>query len=161
PRQDESSPICHLGQRMRTLEHRVQNGAGWTLSLFQTWDESRLIRGRRPVLIVPGYGMNSFIFSYHPRGASLEGHLARDGFEVWRVDLRAQGDSKADPGVARDDYRLEDLGRIDLRVAIDTALERTRSGANRADVLGASLGGTIVLLHVAFEPNHRVGSVVA
>ena len=46
---------------------------GWQLSLSQTWDPAKLVPGRRPVIIVPGYGMNSFIFSYHPSGPSLEG----------------------------------------------------------------------------------------
>src|SRR5262249_43110644 len=45
---------------VKTIEHFVPNGDGWHLSLCQTWDEARLDRGRRPVLIVPGYGMNSF-----------------------------------------------------------------------------------------------------
>jgi hypothetical protein len=75
---------------LQTIEHFVDNGDGWQLSLFQTWDPARLAPGRNPVLIVPGYGMNSFIFSFHPRGLSLEGYLADAGFEVWRADLRGQ-----------------------------------------------------------------------
>lgn len=47
----------------------------------------------RPVLIVPGYGMNSYIFGYHPRGDSMVKCLAARGLEVWTVDLRGQGRS--------------------------------------------------------------------
>src|SRR5688572_25539339 len=83
---------------MQTVEHRVPNGDGWDLSLFQTWDAATLVPGRNPVVIVPGYGMNSFIFSYHPRGLSLEAWLVREGFEVWRADLRAQGGSVSTGG---------------------------------------------------------------
>jgi pimeloyl-ACP methyl ester carboxylesterase len=144
---------------MKTLEHFVPNHDGWHLSLFQTWDEERLVPGRRPVLIVPGYGMNSFIFSYHPRGESLEGYLARAGFEVWRVDLRAQGKSVSVGG--GESFGLEDLALTDLTVALTAALERSQTGASRADVIGASLGGTIVFLHAALQRENRLGSIVA
>ena len=43
---------------IRTEEHRIPNRDGWELSLFQTWSEDKLVHGRNPVLIVPGYGMN-------------------------------------------------------------------------------------------------------
>ncbi len=144
---------------MRTIEHFIPNGDGWHLSLFQSWDEERLCEGRRPVLIVPGYGMNSFIFSYHPKGLSLEGYLASQGFEVWRVDLRGQGRSVSVGG--GENYSLEDLSVTDLGVAVDAALERSRTGADRADVIGASLGGTIMFIHAALVKNHRLGSLVA
>lgn len=144
---------------MKTLEHLIPNGDGWLLSLFQTWDEQRLVRGRRPILIVPGYGMNSFIFSYHPRGLSLEGYLAEAGFEVWRVDLRGQGASRSTGG--GDDFRLEDLALTDLDAALRAALERTRTGATAADLIGASLGGTIMFIHAALRRDAPVGSRVA
>ena len=112
---------------MNTIEHIVPNDQGWHLSLFQTWDDAHLVRGKNPVLIVPGYGMNSFIFSYHPRGVSLEAYLARAGFEVWRVDLRAQGRSVSVGG--GEEYGLENLAMADLPTAIDAALARSHTGA--------------------------------
>lgn len=144
---------------MRTVEHLVPNGDGWLLSLFQTWDEERLVAGRRPVIIVPGYGMNSFIFSFHPRGLSLEGYLAQAGFEVWRVDLRGQGGSRSIGG--DDDFQLEDLALTDLTVAVRAALERTRTGAAKADLIGASLGGTIMFIHTALARESPLGSLIA
>jgi len=144
---------------MRTIEHFIPNDDGWHLSTFQSWDESRLVKGRRPVLIVPGYGMNSFIFSYHPRGLSLEGYLAQAGFEVWRVDLRGQGRSVSVGG--GQNYALEDLALTDLGAAVRGALERSRTGADRADVIGASLGGTIMFIHATLCAEHRMGSLVA
>ncbi|APR83265.1 Polyhydroxyalkanoic acid synthase [Minicystis rosea] len=144
---------------MKTIEHLVPNGDGWLLSLYQTWDEERFVPGRRPILIVPGYGMNSFIFSYHPRGLSLEGYLAEAGFEVWRVDLRAQGGSRSIGG--GDDFLLQDLALTDLKVALRAALERSRTGASRADLIGASLGGTIMFIHAVLERDAPLGSLVA
>lgn len=144
---------------MKSLHHFLPNGEGWLLSLTQTWDPSRLVTARRPVLIVPGYGMNSFIFSYHPGGLSLEGWLANEGFEVWRVDLRNQGRAVSTGG--SDDFAMEDLALTDLGVAIDAVLERTRTVADRVDVIGASLGGTLMFVHAALNPSHRMGSLVS
>jgi pimeloyl-ACP methyl ester carboxylesterase len=144
---------------LQTIEHFVDNGDGWQLSLFQTWDPARLAHGRNPVLIVPGYGMNSFIFSFHPRGLSLEGYLADAGFEVWRADLRGQGASRSVGG--GDQYGLEDLALTDLSAVVKAVLEGTRTRATRADVIGASLGGTIMFAHVVLERAHALGSLVA
>jgi pimeloyl-ACP methyl ester carboxylesterase len=144
---------------MKTIEHFIPNEDGWRLSLFQSWDASRLDRGRNPVLIVPGYGMNSFIFSYHPSGLSLESYLVEAGYEVWRADLRAQGASVSIGG--GHDFHLEDLALTDLGVAIRAALSRSHTRADRVDVIGASLGGTIMFIHAALNPDHRIGSLVA
>jgi pimeloyl-ACP methyl ester carboxylesterase len=103
--------------------------------------------------------MNSFIFSWHPRGLSLEGYLARAGFEVWRVDLRGQGGSRSIGG--GEVYDLEDLAVTDLGAALRAVLERTRTGASRVDVIGASLGGTILFSHMVLNPSHSVGAVVS
>lgn len=145
---------------MKTLQHLISNGDGWLLSLVQSWDPERLVPSRRPVLIVPGYGMNSFIFSFHPRGVSLEGFLVEQGFEVWRVDLRAAGSSIRHGGSA-EDFSLEDLALVDLGVAVDAALARTRTTATRADIIGASLGGTLMFAHATMVKEHKLGSLVA
>lgn len=149
--------------RMEQRHHLVDNGDGWLLSLHQSWDAQRLRPGTRPVLIVPGYGMNSFIFSYHPHGPSLEGALCAAGLEAWRVDLRAQGESQPlGPRHAdREGFGLEDLARRDLPAAIAHALAHSRSGAGRVDMIGASLGGSLMFAHAVLEPGHRIGSMVA
>lgn len=143
---------------MNVRQHLIPNGSGWRLSLYQSWDPSRLRRSLAPVLIVPGYGMNSFIFSYHPRGPSLEGCLAEAGFEVWRADLRAQGDSVSDGG--GEDFGLADLAH-DLGVVIRGVLERTASQADGLHLVGSSLGGTLMFLHAALEPRAPINSMVA
>lgn len=144
---------------IQTLRHWAPNGDGFRLALYQTFDDEKLDRSRRPVIIVPGYGMNSFIFSFHPGGTSLEGYLAGRGFEVWRADLREQGETQRAGG--RSDFSLEDLAVTDVGVVIDKALEQTRSTAPRADVIGCSLGGTLMFAHAALNPRHRMASLVA
>lgn len=142
-----------------SVQHFVDNRAGWQLSLRQTWDPSTLRRDRKPVLIVPGYGMNSFIFGYHPGGNSFQAALVRAGLEVWLVDLRAQGDSRSTGG--GDDYALEDLALTDLDAAVGAALAHTRTDAKQVSVIGASLGATIMFAHAALSPDPRVGSLVS
>lgn len=144
---------------MPSVQHFVSNGEGWLLSLSQAWDPETLRRDRLPVLIVPGYGMNSFVFGYHPKGRSFEAALVRAGLEVWRVDLRAQGPSKRDGGTKL--YGLEDLGGTDLTAAIKAVLERTRSTRREVAIIGASLGATIMFSHVALAGGVDVGALVA
>lgn len=145
-------------RRVRSLRHYVPNGAGWHLALQQTWDPLRLVPGSMPVVIVPGYGMNSFIFGYHPRGVSLEGALVAAGLEVWRVDLRGQGESRSIGG--GEDFGLEDLAVADLTATFDAVLERSRGEASRVAVIGASLGGTLLFSHVTLVRDHKVGAMV-
>jgi len=144
---------------IESIKHLVSNRDGWKLSLYQTWHPGRIAQGRRPVLIVPGYGMNSFIFSYHPRGLSLEGFLADAGFEVWRVDLRAQGGSVSTGG--KDNYSLEDLALTDLGQALEAVTRLSHTGADRVDVIGCSLGGTFMFIHAVLNRSHRIGSMVS
>lgn len=143
---------------LKSVQHLVSNGDGWLLSLVQSWRPDTLVQARRPVLIVPGYGMNSFIFSYHPHGPSMEAHLAAQGFEVWRVDLRGQGSAIRQGG--KDDFSIADLALTDLAASVDAVLERTRTTATEVDVIGASLGGSLVLAHSAVLPASPVHSTV-
>lgn len=144
---------------MPSVQHFVDNGEGWQLALQQTWDPARLRRDRLPVLIVPGYGMNSFIFGYHPRGASFERALVEAGLEVWRVDLRAQGASRSLGG--GDEYGLEDLALTDLGCAIRCALEHTATSATQVAVVGASLGGTMMFAHALMVPDNHIAAMVS
>src|ERR1700755_827286 len=118
---------------MKSIEHFVPNGDGWQLSLFQSWDESKLVPGRPPVLIVPGYGMNSFIFSFHPRGLSMEGSLVDAGLEVWGVNVRAQGQSTFHGTSNRDHFYLADLSLTDLPAAIEAVLANTNCQTKEVD----------------------------
>jgi pimeloyl-ACP methyl ester carboxylesterase len=144
---------------MKSVQHLVSNGDGWLLALWQTWNPEKVVPGRRPVVIIPGYGMNSFIFSYHPRGLSLEGYLADAGFEVWRADLRGQGGSVRNGG--RDDFGIYDLAMTDLAVVLDAIAGRTRVSSSGVDVIGASLGGTLMFIHAILKKNNRLGTLIA
>jgi pimeloyl-ACP methyl ester carboxylesterase len=143
--------------------HDVDNRAGWTLSLkrIAPTGETRAKKSR-PVLIVPGYGMNSFIFGFHPSGLSLEGYLASKGLEVWSVDLRTQGRSRPTDGTSGN-YRfgLGDLAVEDLGIAIQHVLGATKTGKKELDLIGCSLGAALVFAHLALVPKAKVHSVVS
>jgi pimeloyl-ACP methyl ester carboxylesterase len=138
--------------------HEVPNGDGWRLSLRRTRGTDPA-RGRNPVLIIPGYGMNSFIFGFHPRGESMEASLARRGFEMWSVDLRGQGRSRSDGGSHR--YGLADLVLKDLFCAVHGVLERTATGAGAVDLVGCSLGASMMFAYVVCVPDSGAGKLVS
>jgi len=136
--------------------YSVDNGAGWRLSLKRIAPTARdgassdgAVK-RRPALIVPGYGMNSFIFGFHPRGLSLEGYLASRGIEVWSFDMRGQGRAVRDGGTDR--YDLADLSD-DVAVAVRHVLAHTETGAKEVDLIGCSLGASLMFGYIARTPN--------
>ena len=139
--------------------YHFDNGDGWTLRLYRAAGSQ--VRGKKPVLIVPGYGMNSYIFTFHPRGLSLTEYLAQRGLEVWRVDLRAQGEASYHGDGERENFRLDDLAVTDLGAAIDAVLRQTQTGCTKVDVIGASLGGTLIFAHAALAGTDKLGGIVA
>ena len=146
---------------LNVQEHRARTEDGWSLRLRRTAAPARLDPATRPILIVPGYGMNSFIFGYHPRGTSMERCLAEDGFEVWSVDLRGQGGSRHEAGSGQDTISLERYARGDLPAAVAFVLANTRTTAEDLVMVGASLGGTIAYGYLATTREHGVGELIA
>ena len=107
---------------------------GWRLHLKVTRAPAHLRPELRPLVIIPGYGMNAFIFGFHPRGTSMERCLAEGGFEVWSVDLRGQGQSRAtmrQPGRAS----LQSYAYYDLKAAVDHVLEHSDTGADSVTMI--------------------------
>lgn len=144
---------------LSTEERFVRTDDGWKLALARHSLPSALDRARRPLLIVPGYGMNGFIFGFHPRGTSLVRHFAEAGLEVWVANLRGQGQSRRvtpdAPGPSLRRYAEQDLKHV-----LDAVVEHTETGADRVDVLGASLGGSIAYAYLALDPSPRIGALV-
>ena len=110
--------------RLVVREQYVTTADGWSLALRRTVMPRAFDPSTKPLLIVPGYGMNSFIFSFHPRGTSLERTLAEAGYEVWAFDMRNQGESRAErskPGVAS----MRNYATIDVPAAVERATSPT------------------------------------
>lgn len=119
--------------------HALTTADGWQLPLLRAIWPGGPSRGK-PVLLVPGYGMNSLIFHHHPRGTPLMGALLRAGFDPWTVDLRGAKATQALPYAAAP--RLADQAWVDLPAAIRYVLDR--SGWSTLDAIGCSLGGTLL-----------------
>lgn len=139
--------------------HFIDNGAGWRLACKRVLAHGSARPSPRPALIIPGYGMNSFIFGFHPRGLSLEAYLASRGIETWSVDLREHGRSVREHGSDR--YGLGELAVDDLGVVIRHVLGATRTNRSQVDLIGCSLGAALAFAHVACVPDAPVGSLVS
>jgi pimeloyl-ACP methyl ester carboxylesterase len=145
---------------MRTRIDYVPTGDGWELRLKRVVSRRHFRPDLRPLAIVPGYGMNAFIFGYHPNGASMERFLAERGFEVWSLYLRGQEGTRRLGGSNR--FGMADLAIKDLEACFHHILEATETlGADRVDSIGCSLGGTYQFIHATCVPDHVMGSIVA
>jgi len=130
----------------------------WELCLRRHVLPHALDPRRLPLVMVPGYAMNSFILGYHPHGDSMIDHLAAGGIEVWTADLRGQGDSRRVG--ARRTFGMGELALDDLPAALRHI--RAQSGHDRLDLMGCSLGGSLVYAYLAHHADdHGVGAVVS
>ncbi len=137
----------------------VATADGWLIHLKRTVCPAHYDADSRPLLIVPGYGMNSYIFGYHPRGTSMERCLAEGGFEVWSLDMRGQGAARrvqAEPGPVS----LQSYASVDLPAAIEHVAEASGARVAGPVLIGCSLGGSIAYAHLALTPRHRVGGLI-
>lgn len=139
--------------------HSISNGHHWRIELKQCRPPDSVDGSRNPVLMIPGYGMNSFIFGYHPHGLSFEEYLTQRGFEVWSLNLRGQIGSRWEGGPRQ--YGLWEWAIEDVKAAVDFILKKSESQTGIVDLIGCSLGGTLSYLYTAFVKNNRVGSIVA
>ena len=139
--------------------HYVDNGAGWKLELKQCRPPKKVNKRRNPVALIPGYGMNSFIFGYHPRGLSMEDYFTGHGFEVWSINLRQQGGSQRLGGT--DVYQLKDLAIADLGAALKHIAGHLQSTTGKVDLIGCSLGGTLSFIYAALAAHNHAGALVA
>ncbi len=139
--------------------HRIDNGDGWDLEVKQCRPPHTLHKKRNPILILPGYGMNSFIFGYHPRGLSFEEYLTQKGFEVWSANLRCQGGSSSRVSIPEEKLSFSKLVS-DLHRVVEFIRKTSRSETGKVDLIGCSLGGTIVYAYLATVAKNHAGSIV-
>jgi pimeloyl-ACP methyl ester carboxylesterase len=145
--------------RLAVIEQYLSTHDGWSLHLRRTVSPDHFDSSTRPLLIVPGYGMNNFIFGYHPRGTSMERCLAEGGYEVWSFNLRAQGDSRPNarlPGPVS----LHAYATVDVPALVSHVLASTRTSADQLTLIGASLGGTVVYAYLALHRDPPVREVI-
>jgi pimeloyl-ACP methyl ester carboxylesterase len=140
---------------MHVQRYTIRTSDGWTLELH---------RGLRPgstpgqpVLFVPGFGMNAFIFRFHPRGASFMESLLDRGLDPWSVDLRGQSSARPQPGRPVS-VSLADHSFVDLPAAFDFVARTT--GHERVHGIGCSLGGALLYGYGGAVKDHRIDRLV-
>ncbi|MFT6397724.1 MAG: pimeloyl-ACP methyl ester carboxylesterase [Bradymonadia bacterium] len=143
---------------MEKTQHLISNGDGWLLHLEQAWSAD-MRPDAKPIVIIPGYGMNAFIFSFHPRGTTLQRSLVEAGFEVWSLNLRRQGRSRPAGSRAAPGPSLTSYAAVDLTACVDAIVDRTRTNQGTVHLLGCSLGGTIAYAHMALAAEPKIASV--
>lgn len=137
-----------------------RNEAGWALEVKRFYSPGQLDRSLRPIVMIPGYCMNTFILSYHPAGISMVHYLADHGFEVWTANLRGQGGSRRLSGPRK--YGFRELALVDFPRVRDFVLEHTKTDAKVVDAVGCSLGATVLYAYLAHNPvSHGLGSIVS
>lgn len=145
---------------MEIRQHFVDDGDRWELDLKQYLDPATLARGRRPVVMIPGYAMNTFILAFHPDGDSMVEYLVRDGFEVWTANLRGQGDSRRLDGAGR--YGFGELALTDLPRVFDFVRDNSEAEVTELDAIGCSLGASLLYAYLAHHADdHGLGALVA
>lgn len=144
---------------MERTRHPIPTEDGWTLDVRHYFDPDHLDEARRPVVAVPGYGMNCFILNYHPTDTPLVEHCVEAGLEVWTANLRGQGE--AEPPNGGRGIGFSDLALGDLPKVLEFVLGHTHTDADRADLLGCSLGATLGYVYLAHNPDdHLLGAMV-
>lgn len=108
---------------------------------------------RAALLLTHGFGQNRYAF--HLTNRSFSNYLAREGFDVFSVDLRGHGRSGrigARAPRSLDEYILEDLP-----AALSEVLEV--SGQRQAFLAGHSLGGMVACAAAARAPDSVAGVI--
>lgn len=145
---------------MEIHQHFVDDGDGWELDLKQYLDPATVDRGRRPVVMIPGYAMNTFILAFHPDGPSMVEYLVEDGFEVWTANLRDQGDSRRGAGPRT--YGFGELALTDLPRVFDFVRRTSEAEPDLLDAIGCSLGASLLYIYLAHHPqDHGLGGLIA
>jgi len=131
-------------------EYVVNNNDGWELSLERLINTKKYDRSLSPALFIPGYGMNSFIFNYHPNGKSLAQYVSDRGFEVYMINFRQMGRSRCYDLSREEEYSLLDIARYDLAATIEFIKENSSSDRKDIHFLSCSLGASIGFIYFAF-----------
>ncbi len=138
----------------------ANNRDGWSLELRQYTDPEAFDASKRPILMIPGYCMNTFILNFHPSGDSMVRYFARRGYEVWTANLRGQGGSRRLAGSRRFGFR--EIALIDIPIVLETISRRKLSEPDTVDAIGCSLGATFLYGYLAHHlHDHPLGTMVS
>jgi cholesterol oxidase len=93
-----------------------------------------------PVLLAPGLGVSSLIFTIDTIATNLVEYLCAHGYDVWLLDHRASIDLPS----SREEYTADVVATRDYPAAVERVREIT--GARSLQVVGHCFGGTTFLM---------------
>jgi pimeloyl-ACP methyl ester carboxylesterase len=129
---------------------------GWSLTVEHFPPAPGSAHRTRPVVLCHGILANRRFFELEGE-ASLPTVLARDGFDVWLVDLRGrQGSLPSSHGSG--DYDVDSFMRDDMDALLTYVLAQT--GAHDVTWVGHSLGGMIAYARLVTIGDPRIGGLV-
>jgi pimeloyl-ACP methyl ester carboxylesterase len=136
----------------------IRTGDGWRLALHRYGLDSRA--PGLPVILCHGLSSNRYTFDM-PSGPSLARFLRVHGRNVWVPELRGSGMSQV-PGLRQSDvpysWNFEDHLLKDVPSIIKHVLDST--GAPAVHLIGHSMGGMLILAHLARNQEARVASAM-
>ncbi len=130
---------------------------GWPLTVEHFTPAPGTKARKRPVVLCHGILSNRRFFELEGEG-SLPIVLARDGFDVWLVDLRGRPDAGAPGWYLGADYDVDTFMRVDVDALLTYVLAQT--GARDVAWLGHSLGGMVAYARLGAVGDARIGALV-
>lgn len=138
----------------------LDNQDGWLLDVRRTSAPEFVDHSLPPIVLIPGYGMNTHVLGFHPNGIALIDYLASQGFEVWDANLRGQGGSRRTGGSTRIGFR--ELALTDIPRVIELIERETESSGQGIHGIGCSLGATLLYAYLAHNrQGHGLASVTS
>jgi pimeloyl-ACP methyl ester carboxylesterase len=150
-----------MGRRSRRTPERlfVRTRDGWSLATYR-YRPSRPSFPTGPILLVHGLGANRLNLDGPEPRISLAKYLFERGHEVWVVELRGSGASRAPgwPLRRRAAYDFDDYVHRDVPALMRRVLDE--SGAEALHWVGHSMGGMLAYAALEHFDQHLFRSVV-
>lgn len=128
--------------------HFAKTADGFELALHEL--KPVTVTAARPVILCHGILMSRQCWLPHDGVPSVAEELRKRGYWVWILEMRGSGRTRP----RRWDYGFFDYANFDLPAAVDEVKRRT--GAERVDWVGHSLGGMVCYAHLA---RHGAGAL--